>query len=105
MNTSPWSVPPLMPLAIASEPIEVSLSVYPVARSKAGPTCSCSRSCNEPADSTSTGPEDKGDAPAEPGFSAANAQIPSEAAAAVVNHRSGTALDFCGEHCVDMPTR
>ena len=80
-----------MPLAIASDPMEVSLSVYPVACWKAGPTCCCSRSCKEPADSTSTGPEGRGEAAAETGPSVAATERPSDSAAPAVIHRSRAA--------------
>ena len=103
MNTSPWRVPPLIPLAIASDPMEVSLSVYPVAFWKAGPICCCSRSCNEPADSTSTGPEGKGDAAAERGTSAGPRRDRATLRAAI--QRGRMAPDLRLEYQVSMPTR
>ena len=94
-----------MPLAIASDPMEVLSSVYPVAAWKAGATCCCSRSCNEPADSTSTGPEARGDAAAETGPMVLATQRPSDTAAATAVHRSRKAPNVRREYRVDMPTR
>ena len=103
-NTSPWSVPPLIPLAIASDPMEVLFSVYPVARWKAGATCSCITFCNEPADNTSTGPEGRGEAAAESGPGVVTTERPSDTTAATAVHRRA-APDLGREYRVDMPTR
>ncbi len=64
MNTSPCKVPPLMLLASAVDPMETSLSVYPVAAWNAGPICPCIRSWSDPAESTSTGPDGLAPVPA-----------------------------------------
>ena len=95
----------MMPLAMASDPMEVFVSVYPVACWKAGPTWSCNRSCNEPADSTSTGPEAEGEAPTEAGSTVVSTQKASGAAAAAAIHRSARAPGFLSAQRVDIRTR